>query len=101
SYADFYYHAALMNGCGGGVFAGSKPTMNTPANVKSMELLLKWLGQGFMPSEPTTALITSLFNEGKTPMVFSGPWFLGEVSKSIDVGLAPLPTIDEAGGKPM
>jgi arabinogalactan oligomer / maltooligosaccharide transport system substrate-binding protein len=34
-------------------------------------------------------------------MVFSGPWFLGEVAKDIDYGLAPLPTISEIGGKPM
>jgi arabinogalactan oligomer/maltooligosaccharide transport system substrate-binding protein len=34
-------------------------------------------------------------------MVFSGPWFLGEIAKGIDYGLAPLPMIDEAGGKPM
>jgi arabinogalactan oligomer/maltooligosaccharide transport system substrate-binding protein len=100
-YSDFYYHAALMNGFGGGVFSGRTPTINSPANVKSLELLTKWIGQGFLPAEPSTALITSLFNEGKTPLVFSGPWFLGEVAKGMDVGLAPLPTIDEAGGKPM
>jgi arabinogalactan oligomer/maltooligosaccharide transport system substrate-binding protein len=34
-------------------------------------------------------------------MVFSGSWFLGEVSKDIDYGLAPLPLISEAGNKPM
>ena len=34
-------------------------------------------------------------------MVFSGPWFLGEIAKGIDYGIAPLPTLDEAGGKPM
>ena len=34
-------------------------------------------------------------------MVFSGPWFLGEIAPGIDYGLAPLPSIDEAGGKPM
>jgi arabinogalactan oligomer/maltooligosaccharide transport system substrate-binding protein len=34
-------------------------------------------------------------------MVFSGPWFLGEIAKGVDYGLAPLPTLDEAGGKPM
>ena len=27
-----------------------------------------------------SALITSLFNEGKAAMVFSGPWFLGEIA---------------------
>jgi arabinogalactan oligomer/maltooligosaccharide transport system substrate-binding protein len=100
-YSDFYYHAALMNGFGGGVFAGRKPTLNAPQNVQSLDYLLKWINQGFMPAEPSTALITSLFNSGKAAMVFSGPWFLGEVDKSIDLGLAPLPTISEAGNKPM
>jgi arabinogalactan oligomer/maltooligosaccharide transport system substrate-binding protein len=54
-----------------------------------------------MPAEPSVALITALFNEGKAAMVFTGPWFLGEISKQIDYGLAPLPTLVEAGGKPM
>jgi arabinogalactan oligomer/maltooligosaccharide transport system substrate-binding protein len=100
-YSDFYYHAALMNGFGGGVFAGRKPTLNSPQNVASLNFLLKWINAGFMPAEPSTALITSLFNSGKAAMVFSGPWFLGEVSKDIDLGLAPLPLISEAGNKPM
>ncbi len=100
-YSDFYYHAALMNGFGGGVFAGRKPTLNSAQNVASLNYLLKWINQGFMPAEPSTALITSLFNEGKAAIVFSGPWFLGEVAKGIDYGLAPLPTISENGNKPM
>jgi arabinogalactan oligomer/maltooligosaccharide transport system substrate-binding protein len=100
-YSDFYYHAALMNGFGGGVFAGRKPTLNSAQNVASLNYLLTWINQGFMPAEPSTALITSLFNEGKAAIVFSGPWFLGEVAKGVDYGLAPLPTISEAGNKPM
>ncbi|HVR99336.1 MAG TPA: extracellular solute-binding protein [Thermoanaerobaculia bacterium] len=99
-FSDFYYHAALMNGFGGGVFQGRKPTLNTAPNVQSLEFLMKWKNQGFMPDEPSTALITSLFNQGKAAMVFSGPWFLGEV-KGVDYGLAPLPKISEAGNKPM
>lgn len=100
-YSDFYYHAALMNGFGGGVFKGRQPTMNTPQNIQSLELLRKWMSQGIMPEEPSTALITSLFNDGKAAMVFSGPWFLGEIKDGVQYGLAPLPKIDEAGGKPM
>jgi arabinogalactan oligomer/maltooligosaccharide transport system substrate-binding protein len=102
-YADFYYHAALMNGFGGGVFdAGGKPTMSSAANVQALELLRRWLDTDrILPAEPSVALITSLFNQGKAAMVFSGPWFLGEISDSVDYGLAPLPTIVEAGGKPM
>lgn len=103
AYGDFYYHAALMNGFGGGVFGpGTTPTLNSPQNVKSVELMMKWADKdGILPAEPSSALITSLFNDGKAAMVLSGPWFLGEIAKGVDYGLAPLPTLDEAGGKPM
>jgi len=102
-YSNWYYHAPLFNGFGGGVFgANGKPIVNNPANVKSIELLMKWVTKDkIVPAEPSTALIGSLFNEGKAAIVFSGPWFLEEVSPKIQYGLAMLPTIDEAGGKPM
>jgi arabinogalactan oligomer/maltooligosaccharide transport system substrate-binding protein len=102
-YANFYYHAPLLNGFGGRVFEkGSTPVLNAPENVKSIDLLLKWMRKDeILPKEPSSAVITSLFNQGKAGIVFSGPWFLGEIAKGIDYGIAPLPTIDEAGGKPM
>ena len=102
SYADFYYHSALMNAFGGGAFKGRNPILNSPENVKSMELLMRWVETDkIVPKEPSTALVTSLFNEGKAAIVFSGPWFLGEIAKGVDYGLALLPTVNEAGGKPM
>jgi arabinogalactan oligomer/maltooligosaccharide transport system substrate-binding protein len=102
-YSDFYYHAALMNGFGGGVFtAGNKPTLNMPANVEALEFLLGWIDKDkILPAEPSTALITSLFNAGKAAIVFSGPWFLGEIAPEVKWGLATLPTLDGAGGAPM
>jgi len=103
SYADFYYHACLMNGFGGRVFdPKGRPVLNSPQNVQSLELLMKWFEKDrILPAEPSTALITSLFNEGKAAIVFSGPWFLGEIAKGVDYGLALLPTLDETGAKPM
>jgi arabinogalactan oligomer / maltooligosaccharide transport system substrate-binding protein len=97
NYGDFYFHAALMNAFGGKVFApGPKPTLNDPANVKSVEYVMKWVEKdGILPLEPSVALITALFNEGKAAIVFNGPWFLGEISPSIEYALAPLPVIDE------
>jgi arabinogalactan oligomer/maltooligosaccharide transport system substrate-binding protein len=101
-YADFYYHAALMNAFGGGVFDGSKPTLNSAPNVKALEYLTGWIEKDkILPAEPSTALITSLFNGGKAGIVFSGPWFLGEIAPGVDYGLAPLPVIVEAGNQPM
>lgn len=103
SYGDFYYHAALMNAFGGRAFdPGPAPALDAPENVKALDLLLKWIHTDqILPAEPSTALVTALFNEGKTAMVFSGPWFLGEIAKNVEYGLATLPTLDEAGGKPM
>jgi len=102
-YNDYYYHSALMNAFGGAVFdADAEPVIDQPANVEAIDLMLKWLrSDKIVPEEPSTALITSLFNEGKAAIVFSGPWFLGEVDPSIDYGLAPLPKVVEAGGTPM
>lgn len=103
SYNDFYYHAALMNAFGGRAFApGPEPVMNSAENIAAINQMMKWFkDDGIMPSEPSTALVTSLFNESKSAIVFSGPWFLGEISPKIDYALAPLPVIDEAGGNPM
>ena len=101
SYADYYYHAALQNAFGGRVFDAGAPVLNNPENVKAALFLQKWIKDGILPAEPSSALITSLFNEGKAGVVFSGPWFLGEIAKGVDYGLALLPSIAEAGGKPM
>jgi ABC-type glycerol-3-phosphate transport system substrate-binding protein len=63
---------------------------------------MRWLEKDrILPAEPSTALITALFNGGRAGIVFSGPWFLGEIDPGIDYGLATLPTVDEAGGEPM
>jgi arabinogalactan oligomer/maltooligosaccharide transport system substrate-binding protein len=102
-YSNYYYHSALLNGFGGGVFGpGRAPIVNNAANVASLDFLMKWVDKDkIVPAEPSTALVTSLFNEGKAAIVFNGPWFLGEISPNIQYGLAPLPKISEAGGKPM
>jgi arabinogalactan oligomer/maltooligosaccharide transport system substrate-binding protein len=103
-YSNFFFHAALMNAYGGGVFAtGAKPTINSPQNVASIKTMMKWYKQdGVLPADPSSTLISSLFNEGKTPIVFSGPWFLGEINDAkVKFAIAPLPTVDEAGGKPL
>jgi arabinogalactan oligomer / maltooligosaccharide transport system substrate-binding protein len=103
AYNDYYYHAALQNAFGGRAFdPGPKPALNAPENVAALQLLLRWINRDrILPAEPSSALVTSLFNDGKAAIVFSGPWFLGEIAPGVDFGLAPLPTLDEAGGKPM
>ena len=93
-YSDFYYHAALMNAFGGARLrpgreagpqrAGEREVARAPDEV------VRARTRSCPPSPPRRS-ITSLFNEGKAAIVFSGPWFLGEIAKGIDYGLAPLP----------
>jgi arabinogalactan oligomer/maltooligosaccharide transport system substrate-binding protein len=101
-YSNYFFHAALMNAFGGSVFDESaNPTINAPANAKAIDLMMNWYKeQGILPADPSSALIGTLFNSGNAAMVFSGPWFLGEI-EGVDYGLAPLPMVDEAGGEPM
>lgn len=103
SYSDFYQHSGVMNAFGGAVFnEEGQPVIDQPANVESINLVLEWLRDDqILPEEPSSALITSLFNDGKAAIIFNGPWFLGEIAESVDYGLAPLPNVVEAGGTPI
>lgn len=102
-YSNYFYHAALMNAFGGQVFGeGATPTIDLPANVEAIDLMMKWYEKdGILPADPSSALISSLFNDGKAAIVFNGPWFIGEVGSGVKYAIAPLPAVDEAGGKPM
>lgn len=101
-YTDFYYHAPLMNAFGGRLFDSTgEPAVNSPPNVQSVALLRSWLRQGFLPASPSTSLVTSLFNEGKLAMVIGGPSFVERIAPGVPFAVAPLPALDEAGGKPM
>ena len=101
-YTDFYYHAPLMHAFGGRLFGSAgEPTINSPANVKSVILLKSWLRDGFLPAGPSTTLITSLFNEGKLAMVIGGPSFVERIDPNVSFGVAPLPALAEARNQPM
>lgn len=101
-YTNFYFHSALMNAFGGAVFdKDGKLTLNSPATIASLNQMMTWYQKdGVLPTEPSEALIASMFNEGKAAMVINGPWFVGDIDKKINFGLAPLPVLDEAK-KPM
>jgi arabinogalactan oligomer / maltooligosaccharide transport system substrate-binding protein len=101
-YTNFYFHSALMNAYGGSVFdKDGKLVVNSPATVASLNQMMAWYKKdGILPPEPSEALIASLFNEGKAAMVINGPWFVGDIDKKINFGLAPLPVVDGAK-KPM
>lgn len=102
-YTNFYFHAALMNAFGGRAF-DSKGNINlaSPGGIAATELMLRWFKKdAILPPEPSESLVTSLFNEGKAAMIFNGPWAIGEINPKIDIGIALLPSVNEAKGQRM
>lgn len=95
---DFYLHAPFVFGFGAKLFDESgRATLNTPGMAKSFAFVKSLQDRGFMPKEVSGALVKSLFNEGNAAMVISGPWFTGEIDKSVPYRIVPLPTVSETG----
>ncbi len=100
--ADLYAHAAFLHAYGGKVWNEDtrKLEVNTPQAIQAIETVKKLYTEAkILPKGVTGFMVTAMFNDGKTPFVFSGPWFVSEISKDIQWGVAVLPTVEE--GKPM
>jgi arabinogalactan oligomer/maltooligosaccharide transport system permease protein len=96
---DFFYHAAIYFGFGGKLFdtVTGRSTMNTPEMARSFRFIRSLQDRGVMPAEVSGALVKSLFNEGRAPLVISGPWFAGEIDPSISYAVDALPLVAETG----
>jgi len=92
-----FFHAPWMHGYGGGLLQDGSVELNRSGAVRALEFAKDLADQGLIPEEPTSALVTQLFNDGNAAMVINGPWFLGEINPEIKLGVAPLPTISETG----
>ncbi|MBE2249064.1 MAG: extracellular solute-binding protein [Myxococcus sp.] len=95
---DFYLHAPFVFGFGAKLFdEAGRATLDTPGMARSLAFVKSLQDRGFMPKEVSGALVKSLFNDGRAAMVISGPWFTGEIDKSVSYRIAPLPTVSETG----
>ncbi|WP_066967476.1 extracellular solute-binding protein [Microbulbifer sp. Q7] len=99
SYTEPFFHGALMNSFGRGPFdRGGNLDLDSEANVRSTEMLAHWVRDDrILPEEPTSTLVTSLFNQGRAAMVISGPWMLGEIAPGVNYRVVPLPINSESG----
>ena len=92
-----FFHAPWMNGFGGALEGDDGFKLNRAGAIEALEFVVGMRDESLLVEEPTAVLITQLFNDERAAMVISGPWFLGEVSPEIDLGVAPLPTIGATG----
>ena len=94
-----YYLAPFIHGFGGTILddhgqphVSEKPVADALAFVKGL------VKAGVVPSGVNSAMVTSLFNDGKVAMVINGPWFLGEIAPGRAFKVAQLPKMP--GGTP-
>ena len=90
-----YQNAAWLHGFGGGVLRDGAVRLDSAENVVALGFIQQ-LALHVVPPDPSGALVTQLFNEGKAATVINGPWFLGEI-EGVDFGVAPLPVVSETG----
>jgi arabinogalactan oligomer/maltooligosaccharide transport system permease protein len=92
-----FFHAPWMHGYNGGLMHKGEIRMDRPGAIEALAFAKRLSDDGLVPEEPTSALVTQLFNDGQAAMVINGPWFLGEVDPHIDLGVAPLPIVSATG----
>jgi len=92
-----FFHAPWMHGFNGGLMQQGEVRMDRPGAIEALAFAQELSENGLVPKEPTSALVTQLFNDGHAAMVINGPWFLGEVDPQINLGVAPLPTVSATG----
>ncbi len=93
--ASAYQDAPWMHGFGGGVFAGDRVLLDRPENAAALAFVVE--AARFGPADPTGALVTQLFNDGRAAMVVNGPWFLGELAEGLPYAVSPLPVVSATG----
>ncbi|MEK7388386.1 MAG: extracellular solute-binding protein [Elusimicrobiota bacterium] len=95
---DFYFHAPFLFGFKGALFDESgRAIFDTPEMAVSLAFVKRLQDERLIPEEASGALVKTLFNDGRAAMVISGPWFSGEIAKSVPFAVFPLPRVSETG----
>lgn len=92
-----YYAAGWIHGFGGSLITeDGTPLLNSDEVKRAVEYHKKFTA--YMPGETEYAMVNTLFTSGMAHATIAGPWFVPTVrAAGIDVGIAPMPVVDETG----
>lgn len=92
-----YYSAAWIHGFGGSIIDQDGTPFPDPQAVKdALAYHLKFVA--LMPGETEYSTVNTLFLEGKADATIGGPWLVPSAREAgIDLGIAPMPTVDGTG----
>ena len=92
-----YYAAGWLAGFGAQILSkDGKPDLDSKEVQVALSYHQKFVE--LMPGETEYATVNTLFNEGMAHSTIAGPWLIPTVRESgMDVGVAPMPVINETG----
>ena len=92
-----YYSAAWIHGFGGSIIDDSGvPFPDAQAVKDALNYHSKFVA--LMPGETEYNTVNTLFLEGKADATIGGPWMVPSArAAEIDLGIAPMPTVDTTG----
>ena len=92
-----YYAAGLLHAFDGYILNDDgEPGLNDANTIRALEYHKKFVE--LMPTEGEYATVNTLFREGKAHSTIGGPWLVPTAREAgIDLGIAPMPTVDETG----
>lgn len=92
-----YYAAGWLHAFDGFILnEEGEPGLNDPNTIRALEYHKKFVE--LMPTEGEYATVNTLFREGKAHSTIGGPWLVPTAREAgIDLGIAPMPTVDETG----
>ena len=94
-----YYSGAWIHGFGGSIIDDNgTPFPDEQAVQQALRYHLKFVA--LMPGETEYNTVNTLFLEGKADATIGGPWMVPSArAAGIDLGIAPMPMVDETGLK--
>ena len=92
-----YYAAGWLHAIDGYILNDEgEPGLNDANTIRALEYHKKFVE--LMPTEGEYATVNTLFREGKAHSTIGGPWLVPTAREAgIDLGIAPMPTVDETG----
>lgn len=104
---DFYVSFGLLSANGGYVFKNNDGTLD-PTDIglgndgatKGFEFIKSLADKGEASVDITDDIAKANFMEGKTDFYISGPWNVSDCAGSVNLGIAPIPTINGEAAKP-
>ena len=94
---NLFFHSAWLHGFDGHIFHPETGQVDLANAGNAASFLFARRLMQYLPHRVDGARISKLFNDGDAAMVINGPWFMAQLGKDLDYGVAPLPFINETG----